>query len=133
MSDTFEVQHVTVTLPGTLADGIPFPLFHVPASQGAITVLEWQYSVATIMVAGTAVLMYGTLSAAEGTVVPVATVGTSFGTGGGTFPALCLCEGSVDAPVIPADNWVAFRIGTQAAAGQNKVYISYVQGRAPGA
>jgi len=129
MSEAFEVHSVCVTLPGTLADGIPTPMFHVPAKQGAITVLEWQVSIATAMVAGTGVLMYGTLSAANGTIVPVATIGTTFGTGGGTFPAMCLVEGAVDSAVVPANNWIGFRIGTMAAAGQNKVYVTYVQGR----
>jgi len=133
MSDSFEVKHICVTLPGTLADGIPFPMFKVVNKGGAITILEWQVTCATAMVAGTGVLMYGTLSAANGTIVPVATIGTNFGTGGGTFPALCLVDGSVDSPTVPAGNWIGFRIGTMAAAAQNSVRIAYIQGRAYGA
>ena len=133
MSEAFEVKHHSVTLPGTLADGIPFPLMHVTSKEGAITILEAQFTCATAMVAGTAVLMYGTLSATNGTIVPVGTIGTSFGTGGGTFPALCLVSLSVDSATVPANNWIGFRIGTMAAAAQNAVNIAYVAGRAPGA
>jgi hypothetical protein len=133
MSDSFEVKYAIVTLPGTLADGIPFPLFKVVNKGGAITILEWQLTCATAMVVGTANLIYGTLSATNGTVVPVATIGTNFGTGGGTFPALCLVDGSVDTPTVPAGNWIALRVGTMAAAAQNSVRIAYIQGRAYGA
>lgn len=130
MSGAFEVHSVSFTLPGTLADGIPFPLFKVPASGGAITILEATYCVATAIVAGTANLIHGTLvGGSNGTVVPVATIGTSFGTGGGTYPALTPVSLSINSAVVPAGSWVAFRIGTMAAAGQNSVNVAYVQGR----
>jgi len=128
MADTFDVHSICVTLPGTLGDGIPTPLFRVPTKGGCITVLEAHFSVATAITAGTGVLMYGTAVAA-GTLVPVATIGTTFGTGGGEYDAMCLHAISVDSAVVPAGNWVGFRIGTMAAAGQNKVYVSYVHGR----
>lgn len=132
MANAFDIKTVNVTLTGTLADAIPYPLFHVPAKGGGITVLEAQYCSGTEMVVGTLFLGYGSLNATNGTPVTEATIGTSFGTGGGTFPAMCLVSLDLTAAPchIPANKWVFLQAGTMAAAGQQQVHIAFVNGKA---
>jgi hypothetical protein len=132
MSESFDVHVCNIMIPGTLGDGDPTPLFHVPASAGAITILECQYTVATAdLIAGTCILGYGTQVATNGSVAVLGTLGTSFGTGGGTFPALSPISLTLTASpcVVPANNWVTFAVGTLPDAGQSWVTMAYVLGR----
>jgi len=132
MANSFDVQVANIMLAGTLGDGDPSPLIHFPASGGAVTILEVQYTVATAdLIAGTCILGYGTPVATNGSILPLATLGTSFGTGGGTFPALSPV--TVDLTtlpcVVPAGNWLTFAVGTLPDACQSWVTLAWVAGR----
>jgi len=131
MSDNFDVQTVHVLLPGTLGDGVPAPLFHNPANAGAITILEAQFTVGSIVEAGTAFLYYGTLSGAGGTVEMDVTLGTSFGTGGGTFVAVApVSLDLVTSPcIVPADKWLSFAVGTLGDQNYGVVNVTYTRGK----
>ena len=131
MANNMDVHVANIMIPGTLASDIAYPLLHVPANGGAITLLEAQYTVGTAMLAGSVNLYYGTLSAAGGTCVPDVCVATSIGTGGGTFPPLSpvtLNLGLVPC-VIPANNWLSVIVGTAPDAAQQFVTLAYVLGR----
>lgn len=132
MAEVFDVNYVSCTPSGTIAANIPSPLFHVPAKGGCITVLEAFYVSGTVSITGTVRLIYGTLNTTNGTVVPAATIGTSFGTGGGTFPAMkhVALSLTADPCIVPAGNWVALQCsGTLAKGNQQNVFISYVTGK----
>jgi hypothetical protein len=131
MAEVFDVKVSNIMVPGTSAADLCYPLFHVPASGGAITILEAQVTCATASNLGSADLWYGTLDGADGTIVPAVALATSVGTGGGTFPALApFGLTKVLTPcVVPANKWVGIIIGTAADAGQNWVTIAYVNGR----
>ena len=131
MAESFDVQVLNIMVPGTTAADIVYPLIHIPACGGAITLLEAQVTCGTPSNLGSADLWYGTLNAANGTIVPEVCVATGIGTGGGTFPALApFSLGLQLSPsVIPANKWLGIIIGTAADAGQQWVTIAYVNGR----
>jgi hypothetical protein len=132
MSDTFDVKFMNVPLPGT--PGTAFvPLLHNPSTNGAITLLEAQLNNGTGGVPGSVALVTGTIPAGVGTggtFVPVATIGTSYGTGGGTFPANTPVPLAIGTAVIPANQWLAIQCaGTFNCAAQSVVTLAYVNGR----
>jgi len=132
MANSFDVQVARIMLSGTLGDGDPFPLIKFPSSAGAVTILECQYTVATAgLVAGTGILAYGTPVATNGSILPLATIGTTFGTGGGTFPALApITVDLTESPcIVPAGNWLTFAIGTLPDECQSWVTLAWVHGR----
>lgn len=128
MSDVFDVKSVHIPLLGTLGTAF-HPLIHFPASGGCITLLEAQLYNGTLMIVGTLNLLRGT-AANGGTFVPLATIGTSYGTGGGTFPAVKLVDITISDPTVPAGNWLALACsGAFTAAGETFVTMAYVMGR----
>jgi len=129
MAESFDVKTLSIALPGTgNIAGTGIPLVHFPASAGAVTILEAHLSAATAMTHGTTWLYYGTPVAANGTIVPVATIGTAIGTVGALSPVTITLTASPC--VVPADRWLCIRVQTNvAAAAQSKVNICYVLGR----
>ena len=131
MANNMDIHVCNIMIPGTLASDIAYPLFHVPAKGGAITLLEAQYTVGTEMFAGSVNLYYGSLSADGGTCVPEVCVATAIGTGGGTFPPLSpkTLDLQLTPCVIPADNWLSVIVGTAPDEAQQYVTLAYVLGR----
>jgi hypothetical protein len=132
MAESFDVKNYSILLTGSAGTAF-VPLYHVPTSGGCITLLEAYVVNGTIGVPGTVNLLRGT-AAANGTFVPLATIGTSYGTGGGTFAALAPVALTISSPVLLAGDWLAIACsGTFNTDAQSYVTLSYVQGRAYGA
>jgi hypothetical protein len=130
MSDSFDVKTFSTFLSGSAGAGNLTPLCHFPKSGGAQTILECYVNNGTGGVPGTVNLAYGTC-ASGGSIQWQGTIGTSFGTGGGTFPAASEVPLTITAPgVVPADSWLGlFASGTFNVLAQSQVTISYVSGR----
>jgi len=129
MAESFDVKTISIALPGTGNKGATaIPMIHFPAAGGAVTILEAYVTAATAFTHGSINLFYGTPSAAGGTIIPVATIGTAVGTvGANSLVALTL---NVSPCVVPADNWLCIRALTEvAAAAQSSVKLCYVTGR----
>jgi hypothetical protein len=129
MAESFDVKSVAISLPGTGNIGATaIPLLHFPASGGAVTILEMQLSCATAMAHGSVNVFYGTPVAADGTIVPIATIATAVGTTGALKPVSITLTASPC--IVPADRWLCIRVTTAvAAAAQSKFHICYVLGR----
>jgi hypothetical protein len=129
MAESFDVKSISIALPGTgNIAATAIPLVHFPAGGGAVTILEAQFHAATAMTHGTVNLFYGTPVAANGTIVPVATIGTAVGTSGALSPVSITLTATPC--IVPADRWLCIRVQTNvAAAAQSRVNLCYVTGR----
>jgi hypothetical protein len=130
MANAFDVRVATVPVVGTPAAAEGYPLFHVSAAGGAITILEaFQTCVVACSTLGSLNLFYGTLSAAGGTIVPEATIGTSIG----TCDALSLAAIDLVASpcVVPANKWIGINAETAFGTGKcpSIFTMAYVRGR----
>jgi hypothetical protein len=104
---------------------------HFPASGGAVTLLEaWITCPVAMATCGSLNLFYGTLNAAGGTVVPIATIGTAIGTTSAGLAEEAITLTAVPC-VIPADRWLAINASTAFGTGvcYTSVQFAWVSGR----
>ena len=129
MSENFDVKSIMIPILGTPGADVGYPLIHFPAKGGAVTILEAFFSCATAETHSTINLFYGTLLAAGGTLVPVATIGTAIGTCGAISEVAITLTASPC--VVPANNWLGINAHTTwgLVANQSSVHIVYVTGR----